>query len=505
MNHDGSSGDYVLDAPDRAGMDPALDPIKRSGPRLGDLRHAMAHPLKRHHRSPRWIRWVWAGLALLSIGTQPVAAADPFLRHTATVDVVQRVGPSVVNITTERLSENPSPFRVPSAQVSDPFFDGFFEQFFEPRRARTLQNLGSGVIFDREGHVLTNEHVIANASRVRVAIADGREFDAEVIGADPLNDLAVLRIRMDQKETLPFTKPGTSADLMVGEPVIAIGNPFGFSSSVTTGVISAVNRSVNAQGGSAFHGLLQTDASINPGNSGGPLLNAEGRLVGINVAIYGGAQGIGFAIPIDVAKRVIHELLLYGEVHPVWLGLEFQDLDPALHAVLGVPHEGGALVHRVQAGSPASRAGIQRGDVIIAVDDRPLVYSVDLNDTLSRMIDGQSVRFALFRDDGIRESVATAEEMPPSVVSRLSYGLLGVDLRLSTRDGAYSIEDVREGSAAAALGLRQDDFLLRVNGVDLTDAEALRRAIARLRGAQRALIVVQRGPGRYPLTIPLQR
>jgi serine protease Do len=429
-------------------------------------------------------------------------AADPFLRRTATVDVVQHVGPSVVNITTERLSETSSPFRV-RPDNSDPRYEAFFDNFFEPR-ARTVQSLGSGVIFDREGHVLTNEHVIAKATRVRVAIADGREFDAEVVGADANNDLAVLRIIMDKKETLPFTPPGNSDDLMVGEPVIAIGNPFGLSSSVTTGVISAINRSVNAQGSTPFHGLLQTDALINPGNSGGPLLNAEGRLIGINVAIYGGAQGIGFAIPINVASRVIHELLLYGEVHPVWLGLEFQDIEPALRQVLAIPNESrGALVHRVQPGSPAARAGIRRGDVIIGVDGRDLSSAVELNDTLWRMTDGQEIRFELFHDEKIRSVAAQAEEMPPSVVSNIAHRMLGLDLNLSVKDEAFEIIEVLENSAARALGLQPGDFLLRVNGVTLTDAEALRRAIARLRGKTRALVVVQRGPGRYHLTIPL--
>ena len=159
-----------------------------------------------------------------------------------------------------------------AASAVDPVFDDFFGNFLQPR-SRTVQSLGSGVIFDAAGHVLTNEHVIARADRVRVSIADGREFDAELVGADPNNDIAVLRILTD--EPLPFTPPGTSSDLMVGEPVIAIGNPFGFSNSVTTGVISAQDRSVNAAD-HTFHGLLQTDASINPGNSGGPLLNAEG-------------------------------------------------------------------------------------------------------------------------------------------------------------------------------------------------------------------------------------
>ena len=249
---------------------------------------------------------------------------------------------------------------------------------------------------------------------------------------------------------------------------------------------------------------LQTDALINPGNSGGPLLNAEGRLIGINVAIYGGAQGIGFAIPINVASRVIHELLLYGEVHPVWLGLEFQDIEPALRQVLAIPNESrGALIHRVQPGSPAARAGIRRGDVIIGVDGRGLSSAVELNDTLWRMTDGQEIRFELFHDEKIRSVAAQAQEMPPSVVSNIAHRMLGLDLNLSVRDEAFEITEVLENSTSHALGLQPGDFLLRVNGVTLTDAEALRRAVARLRGKTRALVVVQRGPGRYHLTIPL--
>jgi Do/DeqQ family serine protease len=448
----------------------------------------------------------WAAswiLALNLVSFAPAHAADPFLRRTAAVDVVQRIGPSVVNITTERITETPSPFRG-RPEGTDPVFQNFFEHFFEPR-ARTVRSLGSGVIFDRDGHVLTNEHVVARADRVRVAIADGREFDAELVGADPNNDLAVLRIVMEQKETLPFTRPGDSHDLMVGEPVIAIGNPFGFSNSVTTGVISAVNRSVNAEGGMPFHGLLQTDALINPGNSGGPLLNAEGRLIGINVAIYGGAQGIGFAIPIDVAKRVIHELLLYGEVHPVWLGLEFQEIDPALRQVLDLPEgKGGALINRVQPGSPAAQAQLRRGDIVTQIDEREVESAHTLQDMFSSLVDGQEIHFELFRDGSLRQLVAHAEEMPATVVANIANRMLGLDLLLSERDEAYEIVEVRDESAAQALGLRPGDFLLGVNGIPLRDEEALRRAVARLRGRTRALVVVQRGPGRYHLTLPLQ-
>jgi serine protease Do len=447
--------------------------------------------------------FVALSVAIVALPLREADAADPFLRRTATVDVVQRAGPSVVNITTERIVESESPFR-PQSGTIDPRLEDFFGNFFEPR-SRTVQNLGSGVIFDRAGHVLTNMHVIARATRVQVALADGREFDAEVIGADERNDLAVLRILMDKKETLPFTRPGDSNDLLVGEPVIAIGNPFGFSNSVTTGVISAVNRSVNAQGGVPFHGLLQTDALINPGNSGGPLLNAEGRLIGINVAIWGGAQGIGFAIPIDTAKRVIRELLLYGEVQPVWLGLEFQEIDVALRPLLELPNGAhGILINRVQAGSPAANAGIRRGDIVLGIDDRKVKSASALNEMFKSMTDGQPIAFELFNDGEIRNVAARAEEMPATVVSSIAHGMLGLDLELSERDAAFEITDVRSGSGAEALGLREGDFLIKVNGVILSNHEALRRAIARLRGNTRALVVVQRGPGRYHLTIPLQ-
>lgn len=427
-------------------------------------------------------------------------AADPFLRRTATVNVVERVGPSVVNITAERITKTPSPFGR-RARI-DPSVDHFFRSLFEPR-ARTVQNLGSGVIFDRQGHVLTNEHVIARADRVRVTIADGREFDAELVGADPNNDLAVLKILTD--EELPFSPPGSSGDLMVGEPVIAIGNPFGFSNSVTTGVISATNRSVNAQGSSfTFHGLIQTDTLINPGNSGGPLLNAEGELIGINAAIYAGAQGIGFAIPIDVASRVIHELLLYGEVHPVWLGLEFQDIDPPLRNVLGLPNGlAGVLVNRLHPRSPASRAGVQRGDIVAEVDGHAVKNAQQLFEMLEGMTANQDLRLELYRDGKFRKVTATAEELPQAMVRNIASRMLGLELKLSDTHRAFEVTDVDSGSAAEMLGLRAGDFLIGINGVALASDEDLRRAVARLRGRTRALVVVQRGPGRYHLTLPL--
>ncbi|MGH0034452.1 MAG: trypsin-like peptidase domain-containing protein [Myxococcota bacterium] len=436
----------------------------------------------------------------LALAASASRADDPFLRRTATVRAVEKVGPAVVNITTERVVRRRSPF---SGFSGDPFFDQFFRDFFSPHsRSQTVQSLGSGVVIDREGRVITNEHVVARASRIRVSLADGREFEAQLVGADPNNDLAVLQVESD--ETLPWVAPGSSEDLLVGEPVIAIGNPFGLSNTVTTGVLSATDRSINTNG-RTFHGFLQTDASINPGNSGGPLLNAEGTLIGINTAIYQGAEGIGFAIPIDVARRVVAELIEHGEVQPVWLGLDFQDLDPALQEVMRLPDGmAGALVNRVSKNSPAERGGIRRGDVVTHVDDHPVANARAFFEMLGTVTAGQDLHIAVWRDARSQRMVVKAEEVPEREIRRLAEQLLGMDLREPGEEGGgYRVRKVRPGSAAEKIGFQAGDRLLAVNGVPLRNADEFRRAVLDLRGRGRALVVVQRGSGRYHVAIPM--
>jgi len=423
-------------------------------------------------------------------------ADDPFLRRTTTVRVVEQAGPAVVNITTEQTVQG-QPFR---PFGGDPFFDRFFQDFFEPRMPRTVQNLGSGVLIDAEGHILTNEHVVEKASRIRIGLADGRELDATLVGADPNNDIAVLQAETDSP--LPWIAPGSSGDLMVGEPVIAIGNPFGLSSTVTTGVISAINRSIRTDA-RVYHGFLQIDASINPGNSGGPLLNAEGHLIGINTAVYGNAQGIGFAIPIDTARRVVSELIEHGEISPVWIGLELQDLDAGLISALRLPATTtGALVNRVRDGSPAARADVRRGDVVTRVDGQPLAMAIDYYERLDTLTNGQAIELTLLRDGRARQVSLQAEEIPEAFVSQLIEELTGLSLEPAQR-GGYQVRSVRAGSGAARIGLQQGDLLLGINGRALEDESALRRAALHLRGQSQALIVVQRGAGRYHVALPL--
>ncbi|MCC6640676.1 MAG: trypsin-like peptidase domain-containing protein [Deltaproteobacteria bacterium] len=439
------------------------------------------------------------GLALLCallLLTGPARAADPFLRRTATVDAVRKVGPAVVNITTERVVERspfPSVFGLPGS-------DRFFSDLFERGTRRTVQSLGSGVLIDADRHILTNEHVIDRAARIRVQLADGREFEATLVGADPNNDLAVLRV--ETRESLPWVAPGSSSDLLVGEPVIAIGNPFGLSNTVTTGVLSARDRSLRTEN-RVFHGFLQTDASINPGNSGGPLLNAEGSLVGINTAIYGGAQGIGFAVPIDVARRIVDDLIEHGEVAPVWLGLDVQDLDARLHEMLEVPDRtNGALVSSVRRGGAAEAAGVRRGDIVTRVEKRPVHAAREFYELLEHVTVGDEVGLDLLREGAERNVKLKAAAVPESAVAELTEQLLGFQL-VARGQGAFGVANVRRGSGAAQIGIQPGDLVLGINGRPLSNASALRNAVLDLRGRQQALLVVQRGPGRYHVTIPL--
>jgi Do/DeqQ family serine protease len=433
-----------------------------------------------------------AGLFAFALGAH---AEDPFLRRTATVAVVEKVGPSVVNVTTARAARS-GPFR----PFGDPFFDRFFQDFFELRVPESSQSLGSGVVIDAAGHVLTNEHVVSRAETIRVTLADGRELEAKLIGAEPNFDLAVLEL-VEPKD-VPWTAPGSSSDLLVGEPVIAIGNPFGLSNSVTTGVVSALNRSVRADD-RVYHGFLQTDASINPGNSGGPLLNAEGSLIGINTAVYQGAQGIGFAIPIDVAKRVVGELLSKGEVSPVWLGLDVQDLDGRIAEVMALPRNlAGALVSRVRDDGPAAGGAIRRGDVIVRIDGAPVRSAREFYEHLERATSGQTLALGVWREGAERKVSLAAQAIPERQIAELGEQLLGMRL-VPADEGGYRVAAVRPDSGAARIGIEAGDRVLGINGRGLANPAAWRRVVLDLRGRSHALVVVQRGRGRYHVTVPL--
>src|SRR6266542_2754014 len=289
-------------------------------------------------------------------------------RRSPVAVVAHNVLPSVVNIQTEATIRR---------REVDPFFDPF--GFFGGNREYKTQSLGSGFVWSNDGIVVTNNHVVEGASSISVNFNDGSKLPAKLIGVDPDSDVAVLRVDAKNLAAAPI---GASSDLMIGESVVAVGNPFGLSGTVTTGVVSALGRSVpSKEQGRTFTDFIQTDASINPGNSGGPLLNIEGKVIGINTAIYANAQGIGFAIPVDRARKVIQDLLRYGQVRNAWIGAVTSTLTPEEAKRIGATARSGALVSRVFSGSPAAAAGLQQGDVITAVEG----HGVDSRESFSTL------------------------------------------------------------------------------------------------------------------------
>ena len=271
------------------------------------------------------------------------------------------------------------------------FFNHFFGQM--PERDLKQQSLGSGFIVDKEGYILTNNHVVEEADDIRVTLLDGRSYDAEVKGRDPKTDIALIRIKPENG--LPVATLGDSDALLVGEWVIAIGNPFGFGHTVTAGVVSAKDRTIGAGPYDAF---IQTDASINPGNSGGPLFNARGEVVGINSAIIASGQGIGFAIPINIAKSIMEQLREKGSVTRGWLGVQIQALTPELRESLDLSAEGGALVAGVIKGDPAEKAGLKAGDVVVEFDGRSVRSDRDLVSIVGNTPVGRKVALKVVRD-----------------------------------------------------------------------------------------------------------
>ena len=416
-----------------------------------------------------------------------LATGDLASRRDAVVEVVQKTSPAVVYIGTVQMVDSSFRTRSPLQE----FFYG------EREEKRAVEGLGSGVIIDPAGMIVTNEHVIRGASEIHVVLADGRQVDAEVIGSDADNDLAVLKVKV--KEPLPFAKLGTSSDLMIGEKVIAIGSPFGLKKTVTAGVVSAVNRSFKAEG-RTFNDFIQTDASINPGNSGGPLLNIDAEVIGINSAIFASAQGIGFAIPADKVKRIVAELAAFGKLRPVWVGIDVQPLTAELRRRLGWPRTDGALVFNVEPGSPADAAGVQRGDIVTSVGTNPVEDAEDFTVRLKGYPVKTPLALTLFRGGQTLQAAITPVEFPAKLVDGLTWDRLG--LRLKASKGGMAITAVRPGTAAARIGLEPGDLILKVNNLPMVSDQAYRDAVIAARSARSVLILVQRGRLGYYLTLP---
>lgn len=430
-------------------------------------------------------------------------------RRSAVVRAVQKIGPAVVNISSEyQVQMRRNPF---SEFGMNPFFDSFFKDFFDPgldrRQKRT--SLGSGVIIDgKRGFILTNAHVVTQSDAISVALEDEREFQAQIVGMDPDSDLAVLKI--GNQEDLPAIEMGNSEDLMIGETVVAIGNPFGFSHTVTTGVISALNRSVRTDD-MVYHNFIQTDASINPGNSGGPLLNIHGDLIGINTAIYAKAQGIGFAIPINKAKRIVSDLIQYGEVVLSWTGLVLQDLDKALARYLKIPEDQGVIVKEVESGSPATAAGIHKGNIILALDNIPIRSIYDYQQALKSFPVGSRIKIKVLQNGRQKTCWLTTSVFPQDRAFELADKRLGVLIEglspenrrkfgISAKEGVV-ITKIAPQSYLAGVGVDIGDVIRQINDQAISSVDDFKKAIIKSRQKDTLVILVQRGEQGYYITV----
>jgi len=422
----------------------------------------------------------FALLAALSCLALPAGALeDTSPRFTPVVRAVRQAAPAVVNITSTQAPQ----------RRSAPAFDLFFPELFPggPRAQQGRVSLGSGVIVDgAKGLVLTNSHVILGGGDIRVRLQDGREFDAELAGAEPDFDIALLLLKGASQ--LPSVRIGDSDDIMPGESVIAIGNPFGFTHTVTTGVVSALGRTIRGERG-LFTDLIQTDAAINPGNSGGPLLNILGELIGINTAIDARAEGIGFAIPINKARRVMRDMLDKGGVHPVWLGFAAQDVDQRAAAVLRLPRAQGILVTEVYAASPAAKAGLKAGDAVTDIGNTPLRDRRDYQDALRNHTPDSPARLVLYRDGTRMELRITPETFSDTLAERLMeqrWGLAAAD----GRDGALVTRATPHGLARE---LKPGDLIVNIGNVRVQRKADLLRAFRQYHMNGQIMLAIVRG------------
>jgi Do/DeqQ family serine protease len=424
-------------------------------------------------------------LALLCL----LAAAPSPARRTTTVVAVERARAAVVNINAQEV--------VKGAAADDPwslFFGGG-----QQRRDQVSTSLGSGFVFDERGFVLTNYHVVARGSRIQVSFDDGESYTAKVVGTDPGGDLAVLKIQSEKR--FPTVPLGTSTDLMLGEPTIAIGNPFGLNQSVSLGVVSALHRTVHAEGRS-YYDFIQTDASINPGNSGGPLINADGAVIGVCSAVLSSGQGIGFAIPIDRAVRVARELQKSGGLAEAWWGFDAETLEPDAAKALGA--HSGAVVSSIDDGSPAEKAGLRRGDAVTQAFGSPVRDADELRFLLNDVPLGTSVSLLVLRGGQKKEISLTAAPLTTERASNIFEQRTGMSLielsRSQAREAGYdakgpllAVSAVARGSAAARAGLRKGDLLVAVNSAEVESLKDFHKALNQARKSGRATILVQRG------------
>lgn len=418
-------------------------------------------------------------------------------------DAAARVGPAVVRVLATEPARASRTAEVPPELRGSPF-EELFRRFGNRQEGdappRTGQ--GSGFVIDAEGYIVTNAHVVGNATQVKVALADGRELAATVVGRDAPTDIALLKVEAGTR--LPALAFGDSDAARVGEWVMAMGNPFGLGGTVTAGIISARGRQIGA---GPYDDFIQTDASINPGNSGGPLVDARGAVIGVNTAIVspsGGNVGIGFAVPSKMVARVVAELRENGRVDRGWLGVSLQPLDVELAGALRAEAGKGVLVSAVEANGPAAAAGLAAGDVVTALDGAAIASPRDLATAIGAVRPGRAVTLAWQRNGEAREARITLGQHPASREAARVAEAKGPSLGLSlaeSRDGGARVAAVAPGSSAASRGIRAGDVIRRAGGRDIASPADVAEAVAAARAAGQAAIALQierggaQGPG----------
>jgi serine protease Do len=450
------------------------------------------------------LNWTGSSAADDFSGGDHVTLTAPATIPSSFAQLAEKLGPTVVNVKVTKVDKvTLSAPRIPEGPFGD-FFERFFKNMPQfPENHRSL-GAGSGVIISGDGYILTNNHVVEGAKEVTVTLADKQEYNAKVVGLDPKTDLAVLKI--DAEKPLPSATLGDSDKLKVGEWVVAIGNPFGLSHTVTSGIVSAKERVIGA---GPYDDFIQTDASINPGNSGGPLFNMTGEVVGINTAIIPQGQGIGFAIPVNTAKPLIPQLVSKGKVTRGYLGVNIQSITPELAKGLNLAETKGALVGDVVSGTPAEKAGIKRGDVIVEFNGKSIEDSHDLPAMVAVTPVGKKVPMTVVRDGKKRELEVKVGELESTEAENESgepaQGKWGLTLEnvtpgiaqhfhLKTLQGVV-VSDVEPGGPANEAGIHQGDLILEINRKPVKTVEEAMDAITKADDKAPLLVLVQRDQG----------
>ncbi len=422
--------------------------------------------------------------------------------------LVKQLSPSVVNISTTSVSKSTArSFESPFGEEGDEQFDDFFKKFFgdSPEREFKGKGLGSGFIISEDGYIITNNHVVERATDIKVILQNGDSYPAKIIGTDPKSDLAVLKI--EPKTKLPAVRFGNSDRLEIGDWVLAIGNPFGLGHTVTSGIISAKGRSL---GLGSYDDFVQTDAAINPGNSGGPLFNFQGEVVGVNTAIIAGGQGIGFAIPVNIAKNVVSQLRNGGKVVRGWIGVYVQPVTPEIAESLKLEEDDGALVADVTDGGPADKAGVQRGDIIIELNGNKIDEMPDLPKLVASYAPGTKTKMKVLRDGKEKVLNIKLGELPEKgaqisnrvvdheVEQNLGLVVQEITPQIQSKLGIeYSngvvITDVRGNSMASKAGLLNGDVVLEINKKQIVNLDDYRKSVDSVKIGQNLLFLVRRG------------